>query len=117
MRRSKAMTLPKICAALISGIVLSGTALADQFADGALQQGLVGTWVLPPDTDTDAVRIPSRQVFNRDGTTQLYLYATPECRSPAAAAIEGRWWIENGVLSTQITGASDPRLIPIGEVQ
>ncbi|MDB5812349.1 MAG: hypothetical protein JWN94_4471 [Betaproteobacteria bacterium] len=111
------MASPKIFTVLLSGLLISGAALADQADDGALQQRLVGSWVLPPDAETDALRIPSRQVFNRDGTTQLYLYTTPECRSPAAAAIEGRWSIENSVLTTQITAVSDSRLIPVGEVQ
>jgi hypothetical protein len=34
-----------------------------------------------------------------------------------AAAIEGRWSINKGVLSTQITRTTDPRLIEIGQVQ
>ena len=100
---------------LLSGVLFTGMSLADAGSDRAMRRALVGSWVMPPDT-SDPVNIPSRQVFKGDGTTQLFIYTSPECRVPAAA-IEGRWWIENGVLSTQITGTSDPQLVPVGEVQ
>ena len=34
-----------------------------------------------------------------------------------AAAIEGRWTVRDGILSTQVTGTTDPRLISIGQIQ
>lgn len=89
---------------------------AQGIGDSELKVAIVGTWVAPPDNDNDALPIASRQVFNGDGTTQLYIYPTFECRTPAAA-IEGRWWIDDGVLVTQITHTTDSRLVPVGEVQ
>ena len=109
------MSLPKIAALLFAGLMTAANAYADVSTDKELQVALVGSWVTPPD-GTEALVIASRQVFNDDGTTQLFIYPTFECRTPAAA-IEGRWWIEDGVLSTEITRTTDPRLIPVGEIQ
>jgi hypothetical protein len=89
---------------------------AGQVSDEELKVALIGSWVTPPDTANAASLIPSRQVFLDDGTTMLFIYTNAECRVPAAA-IEGRWSIHNGVLSTQITRTTDPRLIDIGQVQ
>ncbi len=110
------MSLPKIAALVLAGALGSFNAGAETTSDSELQVALVGSWVIPPDTNNEALLIASRQVFNGDGTTQLFIYPTFECRTPAAA-IEGRWWIKDGVLLTQITGTTDPRLIPVGEIQ
>lgn len=116
------MSLPKIAALLVAGAlsatgaVHAASAANDPVSDSDLQVALVGSWVIPPDSSNEALVIASRQVFHGDGTTQLFIYPTFECRTPAAE-IEGRWWIKDGVLLTQITGTTDPRLIPVGEIQ
>ena len=110
------MSVSRIAAWLVAGMLSAGIANADPNSDSELKVALVGSWVTPPDSGVEAALIASRQVFNHDGTTQLFIYPTFECRTPAAA-IEGRWWIENGVLSTQITRTTDPRLIPVGQIQ
>jgi hypothetical protein len=109
------MSLRSLYAALALALLLAVTSFADSISDRDLQLALVGSWVTPPDSGPE-VMFPSRQVFNGDGTTQVFIYTTAECRVPAAL-IEGRWWIKNKVLSTEVTGTTDPRLIPIGEVQ
>jgi hypothetical protein len=108
------MALHRIAALLLSGILFAANAFAAQVSDNELKLALVGSWVTPPDSGGDP--IPSRQIFHDDGTTLLFIYATAECRVPAAA-IEGRWTVHDGVLSTQITGTTDPRLISIGQIQ
>ena len=108
------MALHKIAVLLLSGLLFAANAFAAQVSDNELNLALVGSWVTPPDGGSDP--IPSRQIFHDDGTTMLFIYATAECRVPAAA-IEGRWTVRDGVLSTQITGTTDPRLISIGQIQ
>ena len=113
------MSLSKI-AGLLLGLLLMGSLStaawsAGPASDDELKVALVGSWVAPPDSGDD-FQIPSRQIFHHDGTTLLFIYATAECRVPAAA-IEGRWSVHNGVLSTRITGTTDPRLVDIGQVQ
>jgi len=108
------MALHKIAVLLLSGLLFAANAFAAQVSDNELKLALVGSWVTPPDGGSDP--IPSRQIFHDDGTTLLFIYATAECRVPAAA-IEGRWTVRDGVLSTQITGTTDPRLISIGQIQ
>jgi len=108
------MALHRIAALLLSGMLFAANAFAAQVSDNELKLALVGSWVTPPDSGGDP--IPSRQIFHDDGTTLLFIYATAECRVPAAA-IEGRWTVRDGILSTQITGTTDPRLISIGQIQ
>ena len=108
------MALHRIAALLLSGLLFAANAFADQVSDNDLKLALVGSWVTPPDGGADP--IPSRQIFHDDGTTLLFIYATAECRVPAAA-IEGRWTVQDGILSTQVTGTTDPRLISIGQIQ
>ena len=108
------MALHRIAALLLSGMLFAANAFAAQVSDNELKLALVGSWVTPPDNGGDP--IPSRQIFHDDGTTLLFIYATAECRVPAAA-IEGRWTVQDGVLSTQITGTTDPRLIAVGQIQ
>ena len=110
------MSLPKIAGLLLLGVLSATAWSAGPVSDDELKVALVGSWVTPPDSGTDLFQIPSRQIFQDDGTTLLFIYATPECRVPAAA-IEGRWSVHDGVLSTRITGTTDPRLIDVGQVQ
>lgn len=110
------MIFAKLAGLILSGMVFSAGALAGSVSDTELKTALIGSWVTPPDGNADKVPVPSRQIFQDDGTTQLFIYATAECRIPAAA-IEGRWTIKDGVLSTQVTGTTDPRLIAIGQIQ
>jgi len=110
------MSLRILYAALVVSLMLAVNSFADSVLDRNLQTALVGSWVTPPDSGSPEVMFPSRQVFNQDGTTQVFIYTTAECRVPAAL-IEGRWWVKDKVLSTEVTGTSDPRLIPVGEVQ
>jgi hypothetical protein len=110
------MSFSKIAATLLlSGLSITACS-AGPVSDDELKVALIGSWVTPPDSGSAASLIPSRQVFLDDGTTTLFIYTNAECRVPAAA-IEGRWSIHNGVLSTQITRTTDPRLIEIGQVQ
>jgi hypothetical protein len=110
------MSFPKIAATLLlSGLSMTACS-AGPVSDDELKVALIGSWVTPPDSGSAQSLIPSRQVFLDDGTTTLFIYTNAECRVPAAS-IEGRWSIHNGVLSTQITRTTDPRLIEIGQVQ
>jgi len=99
---------------LTAFLVLAGATSLSADTPTPNPKALVGSWVTPPDSGADP--IPSRQIFHDDGTTLLFIYATAECRVPAAA-IEGTWTVHEGVLSTRITGTTDPRLIPIGQIQ
>jgi hypothetical protein len=110
------MSLSKIAGLLLLSVMSAAAWSAGPASDDELKVALVGSWVTPPDSGADLFQIPSRQIFHDDGTTLLFIYATAECRVPAAA-IEGRWTVHDGVLSTQITGTTDPRLIEIGQVQ
>lgn len=110
------MGFSKIAGLTLLGMVCSAGALAATVSDTDLKTALVGSWVTPPDGNADKSLIPSRQIFHDDGTTLLFIYATAECRIPAAA-IEGRWTVKDGVLSTRVTGTTDPRLIAIGQIQ
>jgi hypothetical protein len=109
------MSLAKLAGLLLMASLSAGAWSAGPASDDDLKVALVGSWVAPPDAG-DAFQIPSRQIFHDDGTTLLFIYATAECRVPAAA-IEGRWTVQDGVLSTRITGTTDPRLVDIGQVQ
>ena len=66
----------------------------------------------PPDTE---IVLPARQIFQDDGTTFVYIYATAECREPAAA-FEGRWSVVDGMLITMITRSSHPQLVAVGQI-
>ena len=110
------MSLQKFAALLLLGIMSAAAWSAGPASDDELKVALVGSWVAPPDSASGAFQIPSRQIFHEDGTTLVFIYATAECRVPAAA-IEGRWSVHDGVLSTQVTGTTDQRLIDIGQVQ
>jgi hypothetical protein len=109
------MSIPKIAQILFLSIACAATALAGELSDNELKIALVGSWVTPPDSGGE-VFLASRQVFLDDGTTQLFIYPTAECRVPIAA-IEGRWTVQDSVLSTQVTGTTDPRLISVGQIQ
>lgn len=109
------MSLGRISCALVINLWVASISLAAPVSDSELGAALVGSWVMPPDSGGNLLIAPSRQIFNQDGSTQVFLYLTAECRVPAAL-IEGRWWIKDGVLSTEVTKTTDPRLIPIGEV-
>jgi hypothetical protein len=110
------MASSKIAAMLLLSVMSAAAWSAGPVSDDDLKVALIGSWVAPPDGGTDAFPIPSRQIFHDDGTTLLFIYATAECRVPAAA-IEGRWSVHDGVLSTQVTRTTDPRLIDVGQVQ
>ena len=110
------MSLSKIAGMLLVSVMSAAAWSAGPVSDEELKIALIGTWVTPPDSGTDQFPIPSRQIFQDDGTTLLFIYATAECSVPAAA-IEGRWSVHDGVLSTQITRTTDPLLIDVGQVQ
>ncbi len=110
------MASSKPAAMLLLSVMSAAAWCAGPVSDDELKVALIGSWVAPPDSGIDAFPIPSRQIFHDDGTTLLFIYTTAECRVPAAA-IEGRWSVHDGVLSTQVTRTTDPRLIEVGQVQ
>lgn len=110
------MSLQKIIGMLLLSFAFTAASFAGPVSDNELKLALIGSWVTPPDSGEGMFPIPSRQIFHDDGTTSLFIYTSAECRVPAAA-IEGKWSVQNGVLSTQVTATTDPRLISIGQVQ
>ncbi len=109
------MSIPKLMSSFLGlSMLCAGGAGAVPNSDSEIQAALVGSWVNPVDSGADAM-LPARQIFNGDGTTHVYIYASPDCLEPAAA-IEGRWVVVNGVLITQVTSTSDPRLIAVGQI-
>lgn len=109
------MSYAKIVAAVLFSALFAVNSFGATLTDKELKTALVGSWVNPPDSDSDLV-LPARQIFHHDGTTLLYVYATPECRVPAAA-FEGRWSVVDGMLITQITRSSHPHLVAVGHIE
>jgi hypothetical protein len=113
--KEHAMSLSKLIAVAVLLCAWGGAnAIGGEISDNDLKTALVGTWVNPP--DSDAAYLPARQVFHRDGTTSVYIYATAECLEPAAI-FEGRWSVVDGMLITQITRSSHPDLVAVGQVE
>ncbi|MEO7729137.1 MAG: hypothetical protein ABIS45_17945 [Burkholderiales bacterium] len=108
------MSIPQLAGLFLLSMLLAANAFGEPVSDIDLKVALVGSWVNPPDSGANLL-LPARQIFHVDGTTLVYIYATPECREPAAA-IEGRWSVVNGVLITQVTRTSHPGLIAVGQI-
>ena len=88
------MSNSKLANLILVGMLFAANSFSATVSDNDLKAALVGSWVNPPDSDADSL-LPARQIFHTDGTTLVYIYATPDCRVPAAA-IEGRWSVVNG---------------------
>lgn len=106
------MTPTKFVAVALFSALAASNACGGTPSDNELKIALVGSWVNPPDTE---LVLPARQIFHHDGTTLLYIYATAECREPAAR-FEGRWAVVDGMLITQITRSSHPQLVAVGQI-
>ena len=108
------MVIIKLLGVVLLSALLAANSFAAPVSDSELKSALVGTWVNPPDSGTEY--LPARQIFHHDGTTLVYIYATLECREPAAV-FEGRWSVVNGMLITQITRSSHPHLVAPGQIE
>ena len=64
--------------------------------DAALSAMLVGTWVTPPDS-ADFEGVPSKEVFNSDGTYTYTEFEDNAC-SRVSAAISSKWYVWDGTL-------------------
>lgn len=64
--------------------------------DAALSAMLVGTWVNPPDS-ADYEAVPSKEVFNADGTYTYTEFEDNTC-SRVSAAISSKWYVWDGTL-------------------
>ncbi len=64
--------------------------------DAALSAMLVGTWVNPPDS-ADYEGVPSKEVFNSDGTYTYTEFEDNAC-SRVSAAISSKWYVWDGTL-------------------
>ena len=65
-------------------------------ADAALASKMVGTWINPPDS-ADYEGVPSREVYNADGTYLYYEYEDKACHKLANSTVS-RWFIWEGAL-------------------
>lgn len=64
--------------------------------DAALSAMLVGTWINPPDS-ADYEGIPSKEVFNSDGTYTYTEFSDAAC-SQVSGAISSKWYVWDGTL-------------------
>lgn len=64
--------------------------------DATLSAMLVGTWVNPPDS-ADYEAVPSKEVFNADGTYTYTEFEDNSC-SRVSAAISSKWYVWDGTL-------------------
>ncbi len=64
--------------------------------DASLSAMLVGTWVNPPDS-ADYEAVPSKEVFNADGTYTYTEFEDNTC-SRVSAAISSKWYVWDGTL-------------------
>jgi uncharacterized lipoprotein NlpE involved in copper resistance len=60
----------------------------------------VGTWINPPDS-ADYEGVPSKEVFNADGTYTYIEYEDKECQK-VSAAISSRWYVWDGTIVNEI---------------
>ncbi len=65
-------------------------------ADEVLAAKMVGTWINPPDS-ADYEGIPSREVYNADGTYLYYEYEDKACHKLASSTIS-KWYVWEGAL-------------------
>ena len=65
-------------------------------ADSALALKMVGTWINPPDS-ADYEGVPSREVYNADGTYFYYEYEDQACQK-LASSTASKWYVWEGAL-------------------
>ncbi len=84
---------------LTAGALMAQPAAAAPAAkqtDAALTASLVGTWVNPPDS-ADYEGVPSREVYNADGTYTYTEYEDKACKN-VASALTTKWYVWDGTL-------------------
>lgn len=65
-------------------------------ADELLAAKMVGTWINPPDS-ADYEGVPSREVYNADGTYLYYEYEDKACHKLASSTVS-KWYVWEGAL-------------------
>jgi hypothetical protein len=65
-------------------------------ADAVLASKMVGTWINPPDS-ADYEGVPSREIYNADGTYLYYEYEDKACQK-LASSTASRWFVWEGAL-------------------
>ena len=68
-------------------------------ADELLAAKMVGTWINPPDS-ADYEGVPSREVYNADGTYLYYEYEDKACQKLASSTMS-KWYVWEGALFTE----------------
>ena len=68
-------------------------------ADAVLASKMVGTWINPPDS-ADYEGVPSREIYNADGTYLYYEYEDKACQT-LSGSLTSRWYVWEGALFTQ----------------
>jgi len=67
--------------------------------DSGLKAMMIGTWINPPDSP-DYEGVPSREIFQADGTYLYYEYEDKACQK-LSGSIASRWYVWEGALFTQ----------------
>lgn len=72
---------------------------SDKTTDAGLKAMMIGTWINPPDS-ADYEGVPSREIYEADGTYLYYEYEDKACQK-LSASVTSRWYVWEGALFTQ----------------
>ncbi len=72
---------------------------SEKTTDAGLKAMLIGTWINPPDS-ADYEGVPSREIFQADGTYLYYEYEDKACQK-LSGSLTSRWYVWEGALFTQ----------------
>jgi hypothetical protein len=88
--------LPVLVATTASVALAASAAPAPKRTDASLTASLVGTWINPPDS-ADYEGVPSRELYNADGTYTYTEYEDKACKN-VASALTSKWYVWDGTL-------------------
>jgi hypothetical protein len=87
--------------ALAAAIGTAHAAVAQSPSDGDIKSGLVGSWIIPPDSsDFTPGMPPIVEAYTADGRVYLVRLKNGKCDASDAAS-SGAWSVENGVIVTK----------------
>lgn len=99
---------------LVSAILAMICACTSLTPDQQFRREIIGSWIVAGDS-SDYVAVPMHERFYRDGTYRIFWFSDATC-SRIIGETHLTWRIENGVLVSRITAATNKSYGHVGDV-